>query len=91
MGGILDKVQEKHSLSFVPKTFNMGAVKVQVKWQKETFTDLEVDLDQPPIVFKTQLFALTGVAPDRQKIPVKGGMLQDEGDWAKVRSVEGNF
>lgn len=30
------------------------------------------------MVFKTQVFSLTGVAPDRQKIMVKGGMLKDD-------------
>ena len=40
-------------------------VKVSVKWGKETFSDVEVDLDSPPLVFKAQLFALTSVQPDR--------------------------
>eukprot|EP00475_Leptophrys_vorax_P003554 TRINITY_DN12104_c0_g1_i1.p1 TRINITY_DN12104_c0_g1~~TRINITY_DN12104_c0_g1_i1.p1 ORF type:complete len:524 (-),score=61.62 TRINITY_DN12104_c0_g1_i1:91-1662(-) len=64
-------------------------LKVSVKWQKETFGDLEVDTDQPPAVFKAQLFALTGVPPDRQKIMVKGGVLQDDADWAKVAIKNG--
>lgn len=51
-------------------------VKVQVKWQKETFKDVEVDDNLPPLVFKGQMFALTGVAPERQKIMVKGGVLK---------------
>ncbi|GAQ83602.1 Ubiquitin-specific protease [Klebsormidium nitens] len=58
-------------------------VKVSVKWQKEEFA-LEVDETQPPVVFKTQLFSLTGVPPERQKIMVKGGLLKDDGDWNKV-------
>ena len=51
-----------------------------MKWQKETFQNLEIDTSQPPIVFKGQLFALTGVPTDRQKIMVKGGLLQ-VGAW----------
>jgi hypothetical protein len=51
-------------------------IAVSVKWQKEQFNDLEVDETQPPVVFKTQLFSLTGVPPERQKIMVKGGLLQ---------------
>ena len=103
------------------------ALKVDVKWQKELLKDVEIDTEQPPLVFKSQLFTLTGaadahrrptachrperlltpislpappalmsasitirfnadagVAPDRQKIMVKGGMLKDDADWAKL-------
>lgn len=42
-------------------------VKVFVKWEKESF-EVDVDLTLPALVFKTQLFTLTGVPPDRQKI-----------------------
>lgn len=62
---------------------------VAVKWQKEIFKDLEVDTSQPPVMFKMQLFSLTGVPPERQKILVKGGQLKDDGDWAKVALKEG--
>lgn len=49
---------------------------VSVKWQKELFKDVEIDTTQPPYVFKCQLYDLTGVAPERQKIMVKGGLLK---------------
>ena len=49
---------------------------VSVKWQKELFRDVEIDTSQPPYVFKCQLFDLTGVPPERQKIMVKGGLLK---------------
>lgn len=63
----------------------MPSVKVEVKWQKETFKDVEIDLEQPPSVFKLQLFSLTGVPPERQKVMgVKGGLLKDDADWAKL-------
>lgn len=42
-------------------------VKVTVKWEKESY-DLDVDLTQPAAVFKAQLFTLTGVPVERQKI-----------------------
>ena len=66
----------------------MGSLKVQVKWQKDTY-DVEVDRSQPPLVFKQQLFSLTGVPADRQKIMVKGGMLKDDADWNKVAIKDG--
>lgn len=37
---------------------------------------MELNTDEPPMVFKAQLFALTGVQPDRQKVMVKGGTLK---------------
>ena len=63
----------------------MPSVTVEVKWQKEVLKDVEVDLEQPPSVFKTQLFSLTGVPPERQKVMgVKGGLLKDDADWGKL-------
>lgn len=64
-------------------TADAGSINVQVKWQKEVF-DVAIDTTQPPAVFKAQMFALTGVQPDRQKIMVKGGMLKDDADWAPL-------
>lgn len=43
---------------------------VNVKWGKEKY-EVSLDFDEPPLVFKSQLFALTGVPPDRQKVVVK--------------------
>eukprot|EP00775_Hariotina_reticulata_P002882 gene2882-3173_t len=63
-------------------------MKVNVKWGKEVFNDVEIDLDQPPLVFKSQLFALSGVPPDRQKVLIKGGQLKDE-EWGKQQPKEG--
>ena len=39
---------------------------VSVKWGKDTF-DVDVDPSLPGAVFKTQMFTLTGVPPERQK------------------------
>ncbi|EMS46093.1 Ubiquitin carboxyl-terminal hydrolase 6 [Triticum urartu] len=49
---------------------------VCIKWQKQVFPGIEIDTSQPPMVFKTQLYTLTGVPPERQKIMVKGGILK---------------
>ncbi|KZV31826.1 Ubiquitin-specific protease 6 [Dorcoceras hygrometricum] len=62
---------------------------VSVKWQKELFPKVEIDTSQPPYLFKCQLYDLTGVPPERQKIMVKGGLLKDDADWAKVGVKEG--
>ncbi|KAF5745482.1 ubiquitin carboxyl-terminal hydrolase 6 [Tripterygium wilfordii] len=62
---------------------------VSVKWQKEVFPKVEIDTSQPPYVFKCQLYDLTGVPPERQKIMVKGGILKDDADWAALGVKEG--
>ncbi|KAJ6932428.1 ubiquitin carboxyl-terminal hydrolase 7-like [Populus alba x Populus x berolinensis] len=62
---------------------------VSVKWLKEVFPKVEIDTSQPPYVFKCQLYDLTGVPPERQKIMVKGGLLKDDADWATLGVKEG--
>ncbi|KAL3735947.1 hypothetical protein ACJRO7_024979 [Eucalyptus globulus] len=64
-------------------------LKVSVKWQKEVFPDVEIDTSQPPYVFKVQLYDLTGVPPERQKIMVKGGLLKDDADWGTLGFKQG--
>lgn len=63
-------------------------MKLNVKWGKEVFNDIEVDLEQPPVVFKSQLFTLSGVPPERQKVMIKGGLLKDD-EWGKQIPKEG--
>ncbi|KAG0227078.1 Ubiquitin carboxyl-terminal hydrolase 14 [Actinomortierella wolfii] len=61
-----------------------NTIKVNVKWNGKKFDDIELDLSEPGLTFKAQLFALTGVDPERQKIFVKGGMLKDDTDMSKL-------
>ncbi|GBN07618.1 Ubiquitin carboxyl-terminal hydrolase 14 [Araneus ventricosus] len=56
----------------------MPAYKVKVKWGKEMYNDVEVNTDEDPLVFKAQLFAITGVPPDRQKVMIKGTTVKLE-------------
>jgi len=46
--------------------------------------NIEVDTSAPGEVFKYQLFSLTNVEPERQKILVKGGQLKDDTDMSKL-------
>uniref|UniRef100_A0A671RUM0 Ubiquitin carboxyl-terminal hydrolase n=1 Tax=Sinocyclocheilus anshuiensis TaxID=1608454 RepID=A0A671RUM0_9TELE len=57
---------------------------VNVKWGKEKFDSVELNTEEPPMVFKAQLFALTGVQPERQKVMVKGGTLKDD-EWGNIK------
>ena len=58
-----------------------------VKWQANKY-DCEVDTEQPPVVFKTQLYSLTGVPIERQKVILKGKTLPDD-DWSRFPVKEG--
>ncbi|KAG8442168.1 hypothetical protein GDO86_011098 [Hymenochirus boettgeri] len=66
----------------------MPLFSVNVKWGKEKFENVELNTDEPPMVFKAQLFALTGVQPDRQKVMVKGGTLKDD-EWGNIKIKAG--
>uniref|UniRef100_A0A673YB82 Ubiquitin carboxyl-terminal hydrolase n=1 Tax=Salmo trutta TaxID=8032 RepID=A0A673YB82_SALTR len=66
----------------------MTVFTVNVKWGKEKFDAIELNTEEPPMVFKAQLFALTGVQPERQKVMVKGGTLKDD-DWGNIKLKNG--
>lgn len=66
----------------------MPSYKVKVKWGKENYPDVEVNTDEDPLVFKAQLFALTGVQPERQKVMLKGTTLKDS-DWGNIKLKDG--
>ena len=36
-------------------------IPVKVKWGKETYDEVDLNTEEEPMVFKAQLFALTGV------------------------------
>ena len=61
---------------------------VVVKHQGKKYN---VDLDPTSLgeVFKFQVYSLTGVEPDRQKILVKGGQLKDDTDLSKLGAKPG--
>ncbi|EDS41097.1 conserved hypothetical protein [Culex quinquefasciatus] len=58
----------------------MPCFTVKVKWGKENFPNVEVNTDEEPMLFKAQLYALTGVQPERQKVLCKGINLKDD-EW----------
>ncbi|XP_017885851.1 ubiquitin carboxyl-terminal hydrolase 14 [Ceratina calcarata] len=66
----------------------MPLYSVKVKWGKELFPNVEVNTDEEPMLFKAQLFALTGVQPKRQKIMLKGQTLKDD-DWGNITLKDG--
>mmetsp|Transcript_13520 Transcript_13520/g.31109 ORF Transcript_13520/g.31109 Transcript_13520/m.31109 type:complete len:485 (+) Transcript_13520:47-1501(+) len=56
------------------------SVKVNIKWNKQMFKDVEVSLMDGVEVLKLQLFSLTSVPVERQKVMVKGATLKDDTD-----------
>lgn len=61
---------------------------IKVKWGKEMFPNVEVNTDEEPMLFKAQLYALTGVRPERQKVMVKGMTLKND-DWGALTLKDG--
>ncbi|KAI9788853.1 MAG: deubiquitinating enzyme [Peltula sp. TS41687] len=61
----------------------METIPVVVKHQGKRH-DVELDPTSTGEVFKMQLYSLTGVEPERQKILVKGGQLKDNTDLSKL-------
>lgn len=68
----------------------MPVYKVNVKWGKEKMSDVECNTDEPPMLFKSTLFSLTGVVPERMKVMVKGAAVQDE-DWSNIKLMKNNM
>jgi ubiquitin carboxyl-terminal hydrolase 14 len=59
-----------------------------VKHQGKKY-DVELDPSATGEVFKFQLYSLTGVEPERQKILVKGGQLKDDTELSKLGAKPG--
>ncbi|KRY99347.1 Ubiquitin carboxyl-terminal hydrolase 14 [Trichinella zimbabwensis] len=68
----------------------MSTLRVNVKWGKEKFENIEVDLNESPVQFKAQLFTLTGVPPTRQKILCRGKNLKPD-TWDEFPVQEGSL
>lgn len=60
-----------------------------VKHQGKKY-DVELDPTSTGETFKFQLYSLTGVEPERQKILVKGGQLKDDTDLSKLNVKAGH-
>lgn len=68
-------------------------IKINVKWGKEKYPDVELNPTDTGLDIKAQLFALTGVPPERQKImgvkAIKGGKLDDNATVASLGFTNG--
>ncbi|KAL7938387.1 ubiquitin carboxyl-terminal hydrolase 14 [Trichoderma chlorosporum] len=66
----------------------MASLPVVVKHQGKKY-EVEVDPESTGLDFKLQLFSLTNVEPERQKILIKGGQLKDDADMSKLNLKAG--
>ncbi|CZR51473.1 related to ubiquitin-specific protease 7 [Phialocephala subalpina] len=66
----------------------MASIPVVIKHQGNKY-DVEIDPTSTGEVLKYQLYSLTGVEPDRQKILVKGGQLKDDTELSKLGAKPG--
>jgi len=65
----------------------MSTITVSIKWGKQTFTDVNIDLNDDIQTFKGQIYALSNVPVEKQKIMAKGKVLKDEGAWVDYKGV----
>lgn len=66
----------------------MASIPVIIKHSGKKY-DVEIDPTSTGEVLKYQLYSLTGVEPDRQKILVKGGQLKDDTELSKLGAKPG--
>ena len=51
---------------------------MKIKWGTTTFENVDVDVAQGIDTFRAQVFALSSVPIDRQKVLCKGKMIADD-------------
>ncbi|KAF7759673.1 hypothetical protein Agabi119p4_11368 [Agaricus bisporus var. burnettii] len=61
----------------------MAPIPVHIKHAGK-LSDIQLDPDLPPSVFKDAVYQITGVPVDRMKVMVKGGVLKDDSSWKKI-------
>ena len=65
-----------------------STIKVSVKWNKQVFSDVEIDLSDDIPTFKAQIYALSNVPVEGQKILAKGKMLKDDQQWSAYPAIK---
>ncbi|CEM34734.1 unnamed protein product [Vitrella brassicaformis CCMP3155] len=68
----------------------MPSVKVQVKWGKQVYNEVEVETSEPGVLLKTQLWTLTGVPVERMKLMGTKGIVKDDTDLAAFGLKDGS-
>ena len=63
-------------------------IKVSIKWNKQLFEDVSVDMNGDIEMFKAQVYTLTNVPAGKQKLMAKGKILKDGTDWTAYPGVK---
>lgn len=63
-------------------------IKVSVKWNKQVFEEVELNLADDIATFKGQVYALSNVPVEKQKLMAKGKILKDETAWTAYPGVK---
>lgn len=63
-------------------------IKVSIKWNKEIINDVELNMAEDIETFKNQIYSLTDVPVDKQKLMAKGGLLKEGQPWSKYPGVK---
>ncbi|XP_061425279.1 ubiquitin carboxyl-terminal hydrolase 14-like [Lethenteron reissneri] len=66
----------------------MPLYSVRVKWGRQLHCVTELDSSRPPLAFKSRLFSLTGVRPERQRVVLLGTQLKDH-SWGILKLRDG--
>ena len=82
----MSAIQGKSSNTSAFPQADSAAVFVKHQGKKH---EVELDPTSTGETFKYQLYSLTGVEPDRQKILIKGGQLKDETELSKLGAKPG--
>jgi len=65
-------------------------IKVDIKWNKEQFKGIEVNLSDDVDTFRAQIYAMTSVPPQGQKVMIAGKPLKDDAVMSKVVGLKNN-
>lgn len=60
-------------------------MKVNIKWNKRQFSDMELDPTLGIHHFKNTILDLTGIPVDRQKLVVKGILIKEDKDFVHIK------
>lgn len=63
-------------------------IKVSIKWNKQVFEDVELNMSDDIALFKGQVYALTDVPVDKQKLMTKGKMLKEGTEWSAYPALK---
>lgn len=63
-------------------------IKVSIKWNKQVFDGVELNQSEDILTFKSQVYALSNVPVDKQKLMAKGKILKDDAAWSAYPGVK---